>query len=280
MYKQHPARRNFYVFSAMKIQHPVVWITGASSGIGKAMAGVFYKHGYRIILSSRRKEELQKVAEEYNMEKTRFAILDFDLTGACSNAENLVQRALSFFGTVDVLVLNGGVSQRMSVLESSDAILRKMFEINFFSSVCLARCMLPHFMEKKHGQFIVISSIAGKFGFFLRPDYSASKHALHGYFDTLRLEAEPYGIRTLLVCPGKIRTSISENAWTKDGLHGKMDESHRNAMSAEEGAERIFRAMKKNKEEIWIGGKEILMVYLKNHLPFLFRKIIRKISPY
>lgn len=258
---------------------PVVWITGASSGIGKALVGVFYKQGYNVILSSRNKEALHQTASEFKIPNSHYAVLEFDLENASSKADSLTATACSFFGKVDVLILNGGISQRMDVFQTDEATLRKMMEINFFSGVSLAKAMLPHFTERKMGQVIVISSIAGKFGFYLRPAYCASKHALHGYFDTFRLETEKFGIRTLIVCPGKIKTAISENAITQEGKHGVMEESHIKAMSANTCAEKVFKAMIKNKEEVWVGGKEILMVYLKNYFPFIFRKMIRKIKP-
>lgn len=257
---------------------PVVWITGASSGIGKALVGVFYKQGYNVILSSRNKEALHQTATELGIPDSNYAVLEFDLENASSEADSLADSACSFFGKVDVLILNGGISQRMDVFQTDEVTMRKMMEINFFSGVSLAKSILSHFMERKKGQIIVISSIAGKFGFYLRPAYCASKHALHGYFDTFRLETEKFGIRTLIVCPGKIKTAISENALTKNGRHGIMEESHEKAMSADVCAEKIFIAMKKNKEEVWVGGKEILMVYLKNYFPFLFRKLVRKLK--
>ncbi|MCX8081606.1 MAG: SDR family NAD(P)-dependent oxidoreductase [Bacteroidia bacterium] len=264
----------------MNEQRKVAWITGASSGIGKALVGVFYRQGYNIILSSRREEALEKVALEYGMKKDEYSLLAFDLAHTCPNSGELAKKAVAFFNRVDVLVLNGGISQRMNVFDTDEPALRNIMEINFHASACLAKAMLPHFTERKTGQIIVMSSIAGKFGFYLRPAYCASKHALHGYFDTFRLETEPYGIKTLLVCPGKIKTEISKNALTKGGQHGIMDESHANAMSAEECAQKIFSAMQKGKEEVWIGRKEILLVYIKNYFPALFRKIIRKQNPY
>jgi short-subunit dehydrogenase len=257
---------------------PVVWITGASSGIGKALVGVFYKQGYNVILSSRNNDALHRTASEFGIPDSNYAVLAFDLQNASSKADSLAATACSFFGKVDVLILNGGVSQRMDVFQTDDSTLRKMMEINFFSGVSLAKSMLPHFQQRKTGQVIVISSIAGKFGFYLRPAYCASKHALHGYFDTFRLETEKFGVRTLIVCPGKIKTAISENAITQEGKHGVMEESHEKAMSADVCAEKIYKAMIKNKEEVWIGGKEILMVYFKNFFPLLFRIIIRKIK--
>ena len=136
-------------------------------------------------------------------------------------------------------------------------------------------------IKQQSGQITVVSSIAGKFGFYLRSTYSATKHALHGYFESLRLEVEKYHISILLVCPGKIQTNISNNAMLADGTrHAKMDESHVNVMTAETCATKILNAIEKNKKEILIGRNEILTVYIKRFFPSLLYKILRKQSPF
>jgi dehydrogenase/reductase SDR family member 7B len=140
---------------------------------------------------------------------------------------------------------------------------------------------LPYMKRQKSGHIVVVSSIAGKFGFYLRSSYSAAKHALHGFFESLRLETEKFGIRTLMVCPGKIKTNVSYNAVNSKGeKHNEMDPSHENAMSAEECARQILKGILQNKEEILVGGKELLIVKIKRFFPGLFGKLIRKQSPY
>ena len=154
-------------------------------------------------------------------------------------------------------------------------------EINYFSAVNLSKAALPVMLKYGSGKIVVVSSIAGKFGFFLRSSYSAAKHALHGYFESLRLEAEKKGISVLMVCPGKIKTNVSLNAAGAAGdSHNKMDPSHENAMSAEECAKQIIAGIMNDKEEIFIGGKELLIVKIKRFFPKLFGKLIRKQSPY
>jgi short-subunit dehydrogenase len=154
-------------------------------------------------------------------------------------------------------------------------------EVNYFAYVNLTKAVLPYMKRQKSGHIVVVSSIAGKFGFYLRSGYSAAKHALHGFFESMRLETEKYGIKTLIVCPGKIKTNISLNAVSADGqVHNKMDQSHINAMAAEECAKQILHAVLTNKEEVLIGGKELILVKLKRYLPALFGKLIRKQSPY
>jgi dehydrogenase/reductase SDR family protein 7B len=184
------------------------------------------------------------------------------------------------FGRIDILINNGGQSQRSEAVNTDETEERKLFEINYFSAVNLSKAVLPYMLKQKGGHIVVVSSIAGKFGFYLRSSYSAAKHALHGYFESLRLETEKKGIKILMVCPGKVKTNISFNASTEQGAHGKMDESHENAMSAEECAKQIIAAISNNSEEILVGGRELKAVTLRRFFPKLFGKIIRKQSPF
>ena len=152
-------------------------------------------------------------------------------------------------------------------------------EVNFFGNVFLMKKVLPKLRESK-GQVLVISSIAGKFGFFLRSSYSASKHALHGYYESLALEEEENGISITIACPGKINTPISTNALDSKGeKHGEMDHNQETGMPVEECVAQLLRAVSERKREVLIGNKEIKAVTLKRFFPKLFWKIIRKQSP-
>jgi dehydrogenase/reductase SDR family member 7B len=258
----------------------VIWITGASSGIGEALALRLAKFGARLILSARREEELERVGNKTKLPELDLLLLPFDLEDT-TNASGIVANIINKFGRIDVLINNGGFSQRSAAIETSIDLDRKLMEVNYFSHVVLTKAVLPYMKRQKVGYIVVISSIAGKFGFYLRTSYSAAKHALHGFYESFRLETESLGIKTLIVCPGKIKTDISLNAITSSGVtHNKMDESHKNAMSAEECANQIIFGILKNKEEIFIGGKEILMVKIKRFFPKLFSRLIRKQSPY
>jgi dehydrogenase/reductase SDR family member 7B len=258
----------------------VVWITGASSGIGEALALELAKREARLILSARREEELKRVGALTKLPELDLMILPFDLSDT-SNAAAMAAQIMNKFGRIDILVNNGGYSQRSAVMETSTEIDRKLMEVNYFAHVNITKAVLPYMKRQKSGHIVVISSIAGKFGFYLRSSYSAAKHALHGFFETLRLETESLGIKTLIVCPGKIKTNVSVNAVTSSGqAHNQMDESHENAMSAEECARQIISALVSGKEEILVGGKEIKAVTVKRFFPKLFWKIIRKQSPY
>lgn len=257
----------------------VIWITGASSGIGEALALEFAKKEARLILSARREDELKRVAALTKLPDLDLLILPFDLSDT-SKASGLAAQVMNKFGRIDILINNGGQSQREEAIKTEEAAERKLFEINYFSAVNLSKAVLPYMLKQKSGHIVVVSSIAGKFGFYLRSSYSAAKHALHGYFESLRLETESKGIKILMVCPGKVKTNISLNASTASGAHGKMDESHENAMSAEECAKQIIAGISNNSEEILIGGKEIKAVTLRRFFPKWFGKIIRKQSPF
>ncbi len=253
---------------------PVIWITGGSSGIGEAAAQKFSNEGYSLILSSRNLQELERVKASCTFPED-IHILPLDLADS-SGFDQKVVTALSFFGKVDMLLHNGGISQRSLIKDTQLEVDRKLMEVNYFGTVALTKALLPHFIERKQGQFGVVTSLVGKFGSPYRSSYAGAKHALHGFFDTLRAEHHQDGISVTLICPGFIRTQVSINAVTGDGSPlGEMDQAQDQGMSPEACAEGIFKALVKKKEEVYIGGKETLAVYLKRFLPGLFSKILR-----
>jgi short-subunit dehydrogenase len=262
------------------LKQKVIWITGASSGIGEALVYECAKQGATIILSARRENELQRVATAANLNTNNSLIIPFDLHDT-GKATDYTRQIISKFGRIDLLINNGGQSQRAEAVETSPETERRLFEINYFSAVNLTKAALPYMLKNGSGKIVVISSIAGKFGFYLRSSYSAAKHALQGYFESLRLEVEKKGLSVLIVCPGKIKTNVSLNAVANNGAaHNQMDESHENAMSAETCAKQIISAILSDKEEIFVGGKELLIVKIKRFFPGLFGRLIRKQSPY
>ncbi len=258
----------------------VVWITGASSGIGEALVYEFANENAKIILSARNESKLKQVAEKAGLKPENYLLIPFDLTDT-SQAAVYVKQIIQKFSRIDFLINNGGISQRSEALQTNSEVERNLFEVNYFAHVALAKAVLPFMIKQKSGHITVVSSIAGKFGFYLRSSYSAAKHALYGYFESLRLEIEKHNVNVLLVCPGKIDTSISVNATTHDGSkHNKQDESHVGAMTAADCAKRIVDAIEENKKEELVGGKEMRAVFLKRFFPTLFYKIIKKQSPY
>ena len=262
-----------------KFKDKVVWITGASSGIGEALCVQFAELGAKIILSSRNENELFRVVNKCNLEEKNYLVAPFDLRDT-SQINSLLDLIISKFSRVDILINNGGFSQRSEACTTDMKTVRELMEVNFFSSVVLTQAVLPSMIANGEGHIVVVSSIAGKFGFYLRSSYSAAKHALHGYFESLRLETEGKGIKTLIVCPGKIKTNISLNAVAEKGSrHGKMDPSHEQAMAAEDCAKRIIQGITDGEEEIFIGGKELRAIWVRRYFPKLFSKLIRKQNP-
>ncbi|MDX1617636.1 MAG: SDR family oxidoreductase [Balneolaceae bacterium] len=261
----------------MSYQSKVVWITGASSGIGEALAKQLHGEGARIILSSRREEALENVRNELtNRDNGPDArILPLDLSDPDTLTEK-AERALSIYGQIDYLFNNGGISQRSLAVETDMEVIRKIMEINFFGTVALTKAVLPSMIERKSGHIVVTSSVMGKFGTRLRSSYAASKHALHGWFDCLRQELYEDNIKVTLVCPGYVKTRVTLNALEGDGsIHGQMGRGQEQGMVPKEFARKLLPKIEKGKEEIYLGGKEIMGVYLKRFVPGLLNKILR-----
>jgi short-subunit dehydrogenase len=261
--------------SRMPFTDKKVWITGASSGIGEALAYAFSNAGAQLILSSRNLDRLNEVASRC-AQPERHLVLPLDLMDQ-SKHETTALEALNKLGSIDILVNNGGISQRCFACETSMETDRKIMETNFFGTMGLTKAVLPSMLKRRSGHIVVISSLVGKVGTPLRSTYSASKHALHGFFDSLRAEVRKENIKVTIVCPGFIRTNISINAMAADGsCHGVMDDAQASGMPAEECARQILQAVQKGKEEVYIGGKELLGIYINRFFPRLFNRIIAR----
>lgn len=259
------------------LAHRVFWITGASSGIGEALTYQAVAAGAKVVLSARRESELERVKANCS-DPSACLILPLDLTDSASFPAK-VQTVLQEMGQIDVLINNGGISQRGKVWETALDVDRRILEINYFGAVALTKAVLPHLMERRSGHIVGISSLSGKFGWHNRSSYAASKHALDGFMETAHLELKPYGIGTTIVSPGRIKTNISFNALNPDGRpHGKMDPGQEKGLSAEACAQKILRAIARNQPEIIIGKADKLMYYIKRLSPALFRWIARRVE--
>lgn len=254
----------------------VVWITGASSGIGEALAYQSAKQGAKLILSARRESELQRVKKVCQLPENDVLVLPLDLAEHSQMKQKVVQ-VLENFGKIDILINNGGISQRSMIIETDLSVYEKLVDIDYLGTVALTKAVLPVFVKQKSGHFAVVTSLMGKFASPKRSGYCGAKHALHGFFDALRMEHEEDNIKVTILCPGFIHTSISVNALTSDGSpQNKMDQATGNGMTPEKCAEKIISAIKKDKMEALIGGKEILSVYIKRFFPKLLHNIVRK----
>lgn len=259
------------------LKNKVIWLTGASSGIGEALTYELSKKGARLIISARRKEELEKV--KGNCEESvqpNIRILPLDLASASTLALS-VEAAVQTFGHVDILINNAGLSQRSFAKDTTLEVDRKLMEVNYFGPVALAKYLLPYFLKQNGGYFVVISSLVGKFGSPYRSGYAAAKHALHGFFESLRAELWKQNVTVTMVAPGFIHTPISMSALKGDGNPlNTMDQAQDKGKSVKWCARKIVKAIEQQKQEVYVGGREILAIYIKRFFPRLFSRIIRK----
>ncbi len=260
----------------MTFKNSTVWIIGASSGIGKALAIDIAKKNAKLVLSSRNITELENVKQTCLRYTSHCIVIPLDLEQNSDYKEH-VNKVVPKYESIDYLLLVGGVSQRSYAFETPDSIDRKLMEINYFGNISITKAVLPIMVNQQSGHIVVVSSIAGKFGWPLRSAYSASKHALHGFFESLRSEQKTNNINITIAVPGRVLTNISQNALLKDGSnYGKLDFGQERGISAESCSKQIIRAIQKEKKEILIGGKEIYMVWIKKFLPFIYYKIAAK----
>jgi dehydrogenase/reductase SDR family member 7B len=256
----------------------VAWITGASSGIGEALVKEFVKRGAVVIASSNELTELKRVKASCGDKSDCVFCVPFDLADTLLINE-IVDQQMKERGRIDFLLNIGGISQRARIDETPLWLDRKIFEINYFGTISLTKAVLPYMMRQQSGHILATSSISGRFGFPLRSAYSASKQALHGFFETLYLENKKYNIRTTVIIPGRVRTSISMHALNAEGKeHGKLDDGQAKGITPEKAALTIIRGMLKNKREILVGKGELMMLHIRRYFPWLFFRIADKIK--
>lgn len=256
------------------MNNKVIWITGASSGIGEALVYACSNAGAKLILSSRNRDELYRVKSACKS-PVNIHVLPLDLEKTELLADK-AEEAIRIYGHIDVLINSGGISQRALALETTLQTEQRLMNVNFWGTVVLSKAVLPNMIKHGGGKIVCISSLTGKFGTRLRSAYAASKHALHGYFDSLRSEVFDQNIQITLVCPGFIKTNVSVNALTADGTpQGTMDEGQNNGVLPADCAQQIITAIRQNKEEVYIGGKEVKGVWFKRFFPLRFSKYMR-----
>ena len=254
------------------------WITGASSGIGEELCYILNEYGCKTIISSRREAELQRVKGNCKFPELVFVqVMDLENT---DELFSIVEECLLQHKKIDYLFNNGGVSQRSYVPDTSIETARKIMEINFFGNIALTKALLPYMINQKGGHIIITSSAAGKYGFYLRSVYSASKHALHGFYESLRLEQKENNIYITLIISGPVNTNMSFNAMTGNGKnHGKQDRLINQGANPKTIAIGILKATKKGKEEAYFGGKELIPIYIKRFFPRFFTRLLAKFKP-
>ena len=256
------------------INNKVVWITGASSGIGEALAYELSQRNCKLILSARNVENLQRVkAKCLNGE---VVVLPFDLADF-NSAKNHVEKAISFFGKIDVLINNGGVSQRSLLVDTDFEVDKKLIEVDYLGTVAITKALLPHYISNRKGHLVTVTSLMGKFGSPYRSGYCGAKHALHGFFDVLRMEHQKDNVNVTLICPGFIQTNVAVNALTGDGSkQNSNDQATLNGMPVAVFTKKLVKAVESNTFESYIGGKEVLGIYLKRFFPKLLHRLVLK----
>ena len=203
-------------------------------------------------------------------------MLPFDLSDF-DNAKEHAQKAIAAFGKVDVLINNGGVSQRSLIVETDFSVDKKLIEVDYLGTIAITKAVLHHFINNKNGHFITVTSLMGKFGSPYRSGYCGAKHALHGFFDVLRMEHEKDGINVSLICPGFVQTNVAKNALTADGSkQNTNDNATQNGMPVAIFAKKFVNAVEANKMEAYIGGKETVGVFLKRFFPKFLHYFVLK----
>ena len=260
----------------MHFKDKVVWITGASSGIGKELALQLSAQKAKLILTARNKEALETV-QQLCLQQTSFCKIVVANLSKEEEAEKSVATTIEQFDTIDFVFLNAGVTQRSLAFETDTSVYRSLMEINFFAPVLITQRLLPYFKKQGNGHFVAMSSVAGLMGFPYRSGYAAAKHALMGYFETLQTENAIEGVKYTIISPGRINTPISISALTKDGSpHLKNDIGQLNGIPVEKCVFQILKAVENNKKHIIIARGEYWLWVIKKLMPALFYIIANK----
>lgn len=257
----------------MNINNKKIWITGASSGIGEALAIECAKLGALLVLSARNEEKLNQLkAQLTNSEKHH--VIPLDLANS-EQVTSIVNDYISEHGTVDILVNNGGIAQRGTARETKLSVQRQVMEVNYFGTIAITQAVFP---SMTNGMVVTVSSVAGKIGGKSMSGYSASKHAIIGYMDCLRAEESVNGLHVLTICPGFVQTKISVNAMVADGAQfGKVAGSIKHGIAVDDCAKQIVKAIEQDKEEVVIGkGISYWAPTIARLFPNTFRKMTAK----
>jgi len=257
----------------MNINNKKIWITGASSGIGEALAIECAKQGASLILSARNEDKLNLLKEQLPNSE-RHQVIPLDLANT-EQVTSIVSQYINDHGTVDILVNNGGIAQRGTARETKLAVQRHVMEVNYFGTVAITQAVFP---SMTNGMIVTVSSVAGKVGGKSMSGYSASKHAIIGYMDCLRAEESANGLHVLTICPGFVQTKISVNAMVADGgQFGKVAGSIKHGIAVDDCAKQIVKAIEQDKDEVVIGkGISYWAPTIARLFPNTFRKVTAK----
>ena len=257
------------------MQSKVVIITGGGSGIGKACASAFLARGYRVVISGRRMEKLQEVIGEFNPYSEHILAVQADVSVE-EDGKRIIDETLAKFGRIDVLINNAGISMRALFEEMDLTVLKRLMDTNFWGAVYCTKYALPHLLESK-GSVVGISSIAGKKGLPGRTGYSASKFALEGFLETLRIENLKKDLHVLVACPGFTASEIRISSLSADGsAQGESPREESKMMSAQTVAHEIAEAVKYRKRDLVLTFNGRLNVWLNKFFPAFMDKQVYK----
>lgn len=260
----------------MYFKNKVIWITGASSGIGAELAKQLAKKSTKLILTARRKEALEDVVSECKPYTQNCQILPADLSQS-DTWQRITEEAIRIYGHIDIVIHSAGLSQRSTAKDTSMDTIRKIMEVNYFATVAISKFLLPHFIERGNGHIVPISSMAGLMGFPMRTGYVASKHAVKGFFETMQTEMDIPNLNITVVSPGRINTPISLSAITASGeLHGKMDKDLLNGIPVNECAAKILSAVEMKKKHVIVARSERYLWWFWWFIPSAYRLIANK----
>lgn len=250
-----------------------VIITGASSGIGRALAIEFYHQGYAVALGARSMDKLKALAEELGGGDDRILCLKTDVTNP-SDCKILVDACIHRFGRLDVLINNAGISMRAIFSEVELNVLEKLMKVNFWGAVYCTKYAIDELI-KNQGSVVGVSSIAGYVGLPARTGYSASKFAMHGFLESLRTENLNKGLHVLIACPGFTASNIRNTALTASGgAQGESPRAEEKMMTAEEVAGHIYRAVEKRKQKLVLTSEGKMAVFFSKFLPKVIQKAV------
>jgi len=261
----------------MQFENKTIWITGASSGIGEHLSYALARQGAKMVISSRKEEELNRVRQACPV-PSRVHVVPLDV----ANFDQIgptVERVLREVGPIDILINNAGISQRSLASETLLEVDQKIMNVNYLGTVALTKAVLPGMIQRNSGQIVVISSVLGKLGVPGRSAYAGSKHALQGFFDSLRAEVHRHSIAVTILIPGYVHTQVTVNALTADGSpNRKMAQTTANGLQPDVFAEKAILAIAKRKREAYIGKREILGIYLQRFFPAIYARIARRLN--
>ncbi len=256
------------------VKNSVVWVTGASSGLGEALTYQLASEGARLVITSNEPDGLARVAQKTGLAADKILVLPATLENF--DAEDLTKKVIAHFGTIDILINNAGVLQKAFFEDTNEEIERKIMEINYFASIKLTRAALPYIKQQK-GMVVAVGSLNGRVGAPWMTTYCASKYATIGFFESLRYELLKDKVQVLIIIPGFMNTDITLNAWTGDGSkYGQNSITQKIGMTVDVCARKISNAIKNDRRNLLVGRWEHLFPYIRMACPPFFFWLFRK----